>query len=512
MSSDSKPAIFTYADFDLQALCRRASTLRQGISCTCDQDKYPASGSFNWAIFISFEDGVRWVFRAPHPRTFMPLEMGVKLLASEAATLRYLKVHSDIPVPEVYDYCASSDNEIKIPFILMSEAPGQPLSKAWKSVGSPELDLDSSAKAKVLAQLGDITWKLSQLRFDKIGSLFEEDGVYTIKECLSRGHMLHERFRLEVSRGPFASESEFYESLLSVFLQHAEALQLSHHCFAAPVPAWEDYGSNSQYKGAVGLWNDFVTVGCKIDTAENRLDYIIAGNALRDILGTSWLSSVNQAGFPLCHADLSVNNIFVDDDYNITCIIDWAFASSIPESMLVAPPGLPQYRDKLSSELQTAFIDGFFAAIPGSTEEEVVHRCRESVGQGRLSWPLSRLLSHDTIAEYDLFADIWHSTRGFEMDIGQYFLQQRRLPRYIQLYDEVREEDQPLSKIEKDEKQYFHNKVFRHTLAKKLTFNAQWKASYTPNDPPRLRQDMFVASPKLWKWVQQFVQDWENMS
>lgn len=34
----------------------------------------------------------------------MPMELGMKLLASEAAILRYLKAHSDIPVPEVYDY------------------------------------------------------------------------------------------------------------------------------------------------------------------------------------------------------------------------------------------------------------------------------------------------------------------------------------------------------------------------------------------------------------------------
>lgn len=105
MSSNPNPGrIFTYADFDLQALCRQASMLRQGVSCTCDPDQRPASGSFNWAIFISFEDRVRWVFRSPHPRTFMLMEMGIKLLASEAATLRYLRAHSDIPVPEVYDY------------------------------------------------------------------------------------------------------------------------------------------------------------------------------------------------------------------------------------------------------------------------------------------------------------------------------------------------------------------------------------------------------------------------
>lgn len=104
MSQTPKPDIFTYAEFDPEALCRQASTLRQGVSCVCDLDQRPASGSFNWAIFITFEDGIRWVFRSPHPRTFMPIEMGAKLLASEAATLRYIRAHSDIPVPEVYDY------------------------------------------------------------------------------------------------------------------------------------------------------------------------------------------------------------------------------------------------------------------------------------------------------------------------------------------------------------------------------------------------------------------------
>jgi aminoglycoside phosphotransferase (APT) family kinase protein len=95
--------VFAYRDFDLQALCRLASALRQGVPCACDPEKRPASGSFNFAIFISFEDGVRWVFRSPTSTT-LPLEQEEKLLASEAATLRYLKAHSDIPVPEVYDY------------------------------------------------------------------------------------------------------------------------------------------------------------------------------------------------------------------------------------------------------------------------------------------------------------------------------------------------------------------------------------------------------------------------
>ena len=50
----------------------------------------------------------------------------------------------------------------------MSEAPGWPLSNVWKSVDGCKPDLDIHIQAKILSQLGAITWKLSQLRFDKI--------------------------------------------------------------------------------------------------------------------------------------------------------------------------------------------------------------------------------------------------------------------------------------------------------------------------------------------------------
>ncbi|OOF98680.1 hypothetical protein ASPCADRAFT_504297 [Aspergillus carbonarius ITEM 5010] len=511
MSATEKPVIFTYADFNLPALCSRASKLRQGIPCICDPAQRPASGSFNWAVFISFEDTVRWVFRSPHSRAFMPMEMGKKLLSSEAATLRYLKAHSDIPVPEIYDYCSSSDNEIGIPFMFMSEAPGRPLSKVWRSAGSAQPDIETSSKAKVLYQLGGLTWKLSQLRFDKIGSLFEEEESFEIKECLSRGHMLHKRYCLEIPRGPFISEGQFYDSLASAFSEQAEILQLSHHCFVAPVPLRDDYDSRTHYESAVDLWNDFVTAGRKIDSSDNRLDYIIAGDALRDIIRKCEQSAFESETFPLCHPDLSVNNIYVDDDYNITCLIDWAFASSVPEAMLLAAPGLPQYRDEISPDIRKHFVDGFLAAIPASTET-MIQRYRESLERGKFSWRLGRLLSLDSIADYTLFAAVWHFAYGPHHDMGQYFLQKRRASHYISLYEEVQQEDQPLEKNEKDEGDYFRNKDLRYTIAKKLTLVSEWKTQYIVNQRPSLRSNMFVADSRLWKWIQQCMQDWQDLS
>ena len=394
----------------------------------------------------------------------------------------------------------------------MSEAPGWPLSRVWKSAGSPEPDLDTASKAKILSQLGGITWKLSQLRFDKIGSLFEEAAAFEIKECLSRGHMLHERYSLEIPRGPFVSETDFYESLISALSEQAETLQLSHHCFVAPVPSRGEYQSSVQYEKAVDLWNDFVTVGRKTDSSNNRLDYIIAADALRDILQQLELPAVNPGTFPLYHPDLSVNNIYVDDDYNITCLIDWAFASSVPESMLLAIPGLPQYRDELCSELHKPFIDGFIAAVPGSMDEEVIRKYHQSFQSGQAAWGLGRFLNLESINDHTLLATIWQSRRDSDQELGQYFLRQRCSPHYIQLYNEVQQEDRPALEVEEDEKEYFRDNDFRKTIAKKLTFVSECKAQYTDSSPPRLRKDLFVASPKLWKWIQRFAQDWEDMS
>lgn len=87
MPEGRTPAIFIYAKFNVEALCRLASALRQGIACTCAMNQLLATGRFNWAIFVSFEDGIQWVLRSPYQREEALSELNLKLLASEAATL-----------------------------------------------------------------------------------------------------------------------------------------------------------------------------------------------------------------------------------------------------------------------------------------------------------------------------------------------------------------------------------------------------------------------------------------
>ena len=103
MTTMRRCEIFFYAEFNLQALLKLAERLR-GRPCTCNEFQRPKAGAFNFVIFLMFDDGVEWIFRAPSARYAAPQGDPGRILASEAATLKYIRENSDIPVTEVFDY------------------------------------------------------------------------------------------------------------------------------------------------------------------------------------------------------------------------------------------------------------------------------------------------------------------------------------------------------------------------------------------------------------------------
>ena len=108
----------------------------------------------------------------------------------------------------------------------------------------------------------------------------------------------------------------------------------------------------AEYEDYTGVWkasdwySDFVIVQSKIDGLDNRSDYIIIGDALSAMMArwiedlSNDLSDSREPPFSIHHPDLSVDNIFADEQFNITCVIDWAFNFSVPLSMLFTAPGL----------------------------------------------------------------------------------------------------------------------------------------------------------------------------
>lgn len=415
------------------------------------------------------------------------------------------------------DESSTADNDIGIPYILMSKAKGHPLSKFWSNA-----ELHPDAKWKVLCQLGRHTWKLAQHRFDRIGSLFHQDGSFTIGECLSRADILYQRHSLDViNRGPFGRTTEFYDSLISAFIEHVETLPITAHCFIAPMPSRSDFESPNQYRDACVLQNDFLSVGQKLDYVDNRVDYVIAGQIVQDLLG-QWRQdhpdiSLSKS-FPLHHPDLSINNIFVDDDYRITCIIDWAFCTTVPLEVLLAPPGLPQSRDQLDESLIKVFQDGFRLSSqmsPVDEEETIIaSNAVHVLEDGRFIWSLIRLVGFDSTDDYRLLRCMWAKVHHSDkVSLGIYFSSRRASSQDWYVYEMIHDEDESVEEINRKEQAHFGENEFDHAIARKLTFVSDWNAQYLSSGHQCIRKPghLFMADGKLWRWLLEFKKDYQAL-
>ncbi|CDO74845.1 hypothetical protein BN946_scf184280.g5 [Trametes cinnabarina] len=85
---------------------------------------------------------------------------------SEVATMRYLREHTTIPVPEVYQYDSNPYNRLGGEYLLMSKAPGIALSKVFHSMPYNTLSALVENVAMMLIPL-------FAHRFPMIGSLYD---------------------------------------------------------------------------------------------------------------------------------------------------------------------------------------------------------------------------------------------------------------------------------------------------------------------------------------------------
>lgn len=85
---NQKAKIFWYATFNVDALLQLAGGIHQ-LPCWCDESQIPKCSSFNWVIFITFQDGVEWVFKVPKHNESHSLESQAihEMLASEAVMM-----------------------------------------------------------------------------------------------------------------------------------------------------------------------------------------------------------------------------------------------------------------------------------------------------------------------------------------------------------------------------------------------------------------------------------------
>ena len=111
--------------------------------------------------------------------------------------MRYVKEHSDIPVPGIFYSDLDPSNAVGAPYVLMETLHGKPLIEIWDN-----LNLDH--KKSVITQIAGVLGQLARLNFDEIGSLQDEEiGP------------LHLMYWEGDPRGPFKTAEDFLLSFVN---------------------------------------------------------------------------------------------------------------------------------------------------------------------------------------------------------------------------------------------------------------------------------------------------------
>ena len=130
----------------------------------CKVFSEPLRGSYNLAYRVRFDDGLEWILKVPANGSRARFDsLAADALTSEALTMKMIKRATTIPIPTIYSFDASLDNDIGCPYILMEFLKGRPLYEGWFASGASSAKLEQfraralQTVAAAMVQLNDFT-------------------------------------------------------------------------------------------------------------------------------------------------------------------------------------------------------------------------------------------------------------------------------------------------------------------------------------------------------------------
>ncbi|KAL2151731.1 hypothetical protein VTH82DRAFT_6829 [Thermothelomyces myriococcoides] len=331
----------------LDARLQRDETANPGVICTIDPYKF-THGHNNVIFEVEFSDSVYWIARIQHFSVDGSEAQGNAAdLLSEIATMRTVRKRTRIPVPEVYAYNVSP-NEVGYPYVLMECLPGRVLD------GPIALQVPPKHLPKVAKQFAEVMFQLYELTFNRLGRLWCGDNGESTPEILPVG-----------------------------FGERSPA--------SAPATSLEWFYLHRQEENRQVL-----------KSHPHDKEWLAACWVLKKAISHIIIESRLHGPFPLCHLDLHHGNILFDDDYNLTGVIDWSQAQTVPlERLAVSPefitfPAGSEERNKkilnfkelVRGHLRRLEESGrdleqnsqaLFSQFFGSKRAEITHRCTYSL-------------------------------------------------------------------------------------------------------------------------------------
>ncbi|EPQ52147.1 hypothetical protein GLOTRDRAFT_140571 [Gloeophyllum trabeum ATCC 11539] len=311
-------------------------------------------GSHHMTYIVTQESGTKRLLRVSYP-VFKDFGSGIvppSKMKSEIATIKYVREHTNIPVPEVLLHDSDEDGSVGAEWMVMEYVNSLPLSQMWFSMSEDQ-------RQGAVQGIAGVFHQLLGLRFDKIGSLYE-----------------NEEAKIHVGPMTFMPSNNTRDT-------------------APPNPAkCGPFESIKQWLLALAA-GDLNFESTNVDEpveAERRAAVI------EDITSTTIFEDESLKEFcaiVLEHVDLKVNNFLVDpeDPTKILGVIDWEGARTVPlfaiQPRWYTPLGTPP--ECISSEEVTKLQVSTREAVqtlspawysstedPGRALREVLHRAIHS--------------------------------------------------------------------------------------------------------------------------------------
>ncbi|KAJ4989869.1 kinase-like protein [Stagonosporopsis vannaccii] len=227
--------------------------------------------------------------RAFSMRVSLPLDAGHRT-ESAVATIEFARQHTSIPLPRIIAYCSDNSNELGFEWILMDQAPGTTLYKAWRK-------LSWDAKEAIVKQLAEYLMQLTECKFQSIGNLYRQNKGFVVDRLVSTISYQGDHITNGSVRGPFTSSYEW----LRARLQHVLAGQ-----------------------------QQIIDTSCDEDEIEDAEFAQNLAKQLSELLPAVFLPSSKASELTaLVHGDLSMHNITIDEAGKLA-IMDWESVSAMP--------------------------------------------------------------------------------------------------------------------------------------------------------------------------------------
>jgi aminoglycoside phosphotransferase (APT) family kinase protein len=253
---------------------------------------------------LAFSDNVYWMARIP----YQPLDEGDKTsMLSEIATMKIVEQHTTIPIPRVFGFETSADQPFGYPYVFMEYLGGRSLPNGVAETIPPQ------HHAKVAKQLANVFAELKRLTFSRIGRLWRGENADQPVEIISK---------------PWHSSPGPLETSFEYFYNQRQSENRETMAMHPDDPDWR-----------TACW-----------VLKTALTHIIIADRVR---GPSLL----------CHLDLHFGNMLLDNEYNLTGIIDWSSAQAAPlEQLSVCPefitfPGRSDEENRPIVELKNLVVE-----------------------------------------------------------------------------------------------------------------------------------------------------------